>query len=900
MCVCDVTRAMASRGILALRAELDEQTKEIQKLQKEVERATEHTINQLSLPQNCQRPTPSGCDTTARLLCASSAARGSQDLLSSVTSQVLTSKSPLHGSQEGVIATRCNGMQSGLDGTSCLADKYSVKPSPTDYSSLLSDACRRSEEDRATHVPQLHPLRQSTTELNTKVLELMKKNTELGLWCNESKSQDGAIKQLEDKIQELETAKVVQEEMLKQAHAYIDILKEMLQKRDLVHQDIQKAILAYIDPSGKELQSGFDFSNLGTILMKVFHELADEVSSLKAKLQTTEEKINFINNELEIKEKSLKQCQERCSDFVKEHDQEVAALTLEMNSARDHGKTMQDELEAVQKQNKKYEEHIANLELVVSQLRSELKNCKKCYKEKVEELRHQLSVTNTALEEAHSEQSRATQDFSNQLTQLNEALKMCEKQLDLEKEKNKKLQDHENAGKVANEHLRRELIERAMEVERLQVLANVMKEDSRQMEAQQVKIIQEKMKHLNFTTGQLESMKRSLQKVTEDLAAKTQSLEHSENSVKELKAHLAEKEKTLKNAVDELRKLRSYAEAKKKEVLQLKTVLEQTSQMLEDTETLNLLLIEKDNMIKTLREQVETLTQVVGQQNQKIGSLEAERCQLIEEASLMNDIIQYNKVMAENNDIKICELEDACSILNMEKAKLTDECIEKSHAAKKLRKEKEEIIAELKETQKNYESLKRKCESWNREDKENATAILKMQLQATIAELVGTKNTLKTVEDCDGHAIKIATRMQKKITAKREQIDTLQSRIHFLEEALNNATKDKKHLKVEKAKLMQKCASEAAEKNKLSDAMQTFKSENLALKGQVANKEAALDKTMLQLSECQAVIQHLEQEIMCLRLQHTLDLKARSSKTFLVKLSYRLQNHCFVFVLSTL
>ncbi|KAM5191537.1 coiled-coil domain-containing protein 158 [Mantella aurantiaca] len=881
--VTDVARAMASRNLLTLRAELDEQTKEIQKLQNEVERATQRTINQLSLSshEKCHQLTACDNNTTSKI---SSSARSNHSVLSSVSLQAL--KSHLHAEQtshrESGLGTQCSVMQNGLDKTTCPVDKYPVKTSLNDYSSLFINEQRRSEEISSTEGHHQHSLIQSVNELNVKVQELVKKNAEINIRNNERKSQEEANRQLQGRIQELETANGVQEEMLKQAHAYIDILKEMLQKRDHVHQDIQGTILKYINSSGKEILPTCDFSNLGTFVVKMYQELADELFSFKTKLHITEDQIDVLKKELEDKEKSLKHCQERCDNFAKKHEQEMAAMSLEMNTAEIHAKKIQAQLDTFQQQSTKHKDHIANLESVMSELQSEQESCERTYKDKVEELNKQLLIANTALEKTQGEHTELSQNLGKQLQELNhlqEAFKMCEKQLHLEREQNRELQEQANIGKFTNDHLRRELIERSMEVEHLQLMVTVVKEESQQKEKEKLKTIQDKTSNLNIVTCQLESMKATLQKMTEELEVKTQSLKNAEKNITESKVLLVEKDKTLKNATEELKKLRLYAEAKKKELQQLKTTSEQMSEMLEDTETLKLLLVEKDNMIMTLRDQIQTLTRVVGQQNQKVGSLEAEKSQLLEEASLRNALIQDSKVMAEKKDLRIHELEEMCRLLNMEKRKLTNESIEKTCAANRLRKERKEIVAELRETQselaclsEDYETLKRNNQN-RTQDTENATAILKVHLKAAIAELTQTKNTLKTVEDCDGQAIKIASRMQKKITAKREQIDALQSRIQFLEEALSNAVKDERHLKMERTNLLQRFASQAAEKNKLCDTVEILSSENIALKGNVANTEATLDQTLLQLSECQAVIQHLEQEITLLRLQHTLDLK---------------------------
>ncbi|KAM9330516.1 coiled-coil domain-containing protein 158 [Gastrophryne carolinensis] len=863
---------MASRNLLTLRLELDEQTKEIQKLQKEVEQATQRTISQLSLSnhETCHKNPSHDGATIPKLSLVSSF---------SAPLQAFALKRPLNGGQTKLDQEgsdiKYSVIQNGWDGSSCPMDEHHLKAFPGKSSFLVGDG--KKKPDYTSSLVQQHNLRQSINELNSKVQELLNKSTKNGIRCNELKGQEEANNQ--GRIQELETANLVQEEMLKQAHAYIDILKEMLQKRDQVYQDIQRAILEYGERSGTKMFQEVDLGNLGTVVVKIYQELADEASSLKTKLLNTEDHLDILKKQFQDKEDNLKQCQEKCDNFHNEHEQQVAVLSLELKDAKSQAKKMQNELEVIKQQNTKHEDHVTNLECVVSQLRSELKSCKKTNKDKVEELKKQLSVANASLEKAQHEQSQCSQDFAKQLTQLNEALKMYEKQLDLEKKQYKQLQEKENANRLTNENLKRELMERTVTVEQLQVMVNKIKEDNDQKEEEQLKTIQEKTAGLNFASCQLEYMKTTLQKMTEELTVKALSLENAEKNAKNLKVHLAEKDKALNDAVNELGKLRSYAEAKKREVHELQSASEQLSEMLEDTETLKLLLAEKDNMIMTLREQIETLTRVVGQQNQKVGSLEEEKSQLLAEASHRSSLIQDTMAMAEKKEARINELEEMCCVLNLEKTKLTNECIEKACVAKKLKKEKEEIAAELRGTQNELARLSEDLETLRRNyqnqkgESETTTAILKIQLKATVAELAQAKNTLRTAEGCDGHAMKIASRMQKKITAKREQIDSLQSRIQFLEEALSDATKEKQNIKLENTKLMKQYSIKAAEKNKLSVAAESLKCENTALKGNVANTEATLDKTLFQLAECQAVIQCLEQEIMRLRLQHTLDLK---------------------------
>ncbi|XP_066430442.1 coiled-coil domain-containing protein 158 isoform X2 [Eleutherodactylus coqui] len=875
---------MASRNLLALRAELGEQTKEIQKLQKEVEKATQNTINQLSKSKREQyyKPSTTNSHNVSREPVTSSSQRGNLSLFSSVPLQdLLLQSSQCIGQavdpEETSLPKTCSLMQNPSAGTSCPPDIHSDKTNLNDWSWFKDSQRRLQQISHLQGLQQLHA-QQPASAIHLKLQELIRQNAaEVEMRPKGSISQEE--NKLDAKVQELETTNVIQEEMLKQAQVYTQLLKEKLQKRDQILQDTQKAILIYNEQSNKKVQGNFDLSNLGLIVVETLQELTDEVSSLKGQIQPAEDEINFLKGELKDKAACLKKLQESNDNLANEKEQQRALLVAEMNAVRSQSECIQTQLASSEDQNAKDAEHRANLESKVSQLQCDLQNSKRANEDKVQELKTQLSSVNEALEELQNEHARHKQESAGQHLQLNEALKTCEKQLNLEKEHNRQLQDREMVNCLTNENLRSEVIERRMEVERLQAVVNIVKEESRKKSEQQLRTIREKTASLNSTSSRLEAIEDALQKTSKELAAKSQHLDHAEKSLIETRNLLAEKDKSLQSVADELKKLRLYAESKKREVQQMRADNERTAEMQRDAETLKLLLVEKDNMIVTLRGQTEAMTQMIGQQNQKVEALEAEKSQLLDRAADKKAEIRDLALKAEKKEKRIAELEEFCTNLELEKRKLDNANTKKILAAKHMKKDREQIVAELRETQRDlanlaedYESLKTEYEN-QRGDKENTTTRLKMQLKAAIAELEQTKNTLNTVEDCDGHAVKIATRMQKKITAKREQIDMLQSRVHFLEEALSIATKDKHILKVEKKKLMQECVHEASERHRLSEMVGILKTENNTLKGNATRTEAALEKTLLQLAERQAVIQLLEQDTMRLKLQHTLNLQ---------------------------
>ncbi|EGW11394.1 Coiled-coil domain-containing protein 158 [Cricetulus griseus] len=135
------------------------------------------------------------------------------------------------------------------------------------------------------------------------------------------------------------------------------------------------------------------------------------------------------------------------------------------------------------------------------------------------------------------------------------------------------------------------------------------------------------------------------------------------------------------------------------------------------------------------------------------------------------------------------------SDLELEKVKLVNAGSERLRAVKDIRQERDQLLNEVKTSRtelnslsEDYEVLKRNFRNKS-EEMETTTNKLKMQLKSAQSELEQTRNTLKTMEGSDGHAMKVAMGMQKQITAKRGQIDALQSKVQFLEEAVTSANK---------------------------------------------------------------------------------------------------------------
>ncbi|KAM5287639.1 coiled-coil domain-containing protein 158 isoform 8-T10 [Hipposideros larvatus] len=752
-------------------------------------------------------------------------------------------------------------------------------------------------ESNELHEKQKFYLRQSVIDLQTKLQEMqMERDAMADIRRRESQSQEDLRNQLQNTVHELESAKCLKEDMLKDSNSQIEQLRKMMLSHEGVLQDIRSILVDFEEASGKKIcehdsMSTIHFRNMGSAISKILRELDTEISYLKGRIFPVEDQLEALKTESQNKiELLLQQHQDRIEQLISEHEIEITGLTEKASSARSQASSIQSQLEIIQEQarnqNSMYMRQLSELESTVSQLRSELREAKRMYEDKIEELEKQLVLANSELSEARTERDQFSQESGNlddQLQKLLADLHKREKELSLEKEQNKRLWDRDTGNSITIDHLRRELDDRNMEVQRLEALLKAMKSECQgQMERQQMAAIQgknESLEKVSSLTAQLESTKEMLRKVVEELTAKKMTLESSERTVSDLTASLQEKERAIEATNAEITKLRSRVDLKLQELQHLKNEGDHLRNMQTECEALKLQMAEKDKVIEILRQQIENMTQLVGQHGRTAGAMQVEKAQLEKEINDRRLEIQEFKILKDKKDAKIRELEARVSDLELEKVKLVNAGSERLRAVKDIKQERDQLLSEVKASRselnsltEDYEVLKRNFRNKS-EEMETTTNKLKMQLKSAQSELEQTRNTLKSMEGSDGHAMKVAMGMQKQITAKRGQIDALQSKIQFLEEAMTTANKEKHFLKEEKNKLSQELSTVATEKNKMAGELEVLRSQERRLKEKVANMEVALDKASLQFAECQDIIQRQEQESVRLKLQHTLDVK---------------------------
>uniref|UniRef100_A0A803SNT9 Coiled-coil domain containing 158 n=1 Tax=Anolis carolinensis TaxID=28377 RepID=A0A803SNT9_ANOCA len=738
--------------------------------------------------------------------------------------------------------------------------KYSERDTIVEeYSQQVKDLQKRLSETTEQHEQEKSGLRQSILELQASLQQVSReKELITDIRRKESQSQEDLGCQMKATISELKTASLLQEEMLKESSSQTEHLKKMIHGHENVFQGLRDVLMKYEEDMGKKVYehesvANLHICNLPTAFSKVLRDLEAEVLRLQGRLASFEGQLNLLKKESQCK----------------------TEMMLQQHHEREQAKN----------QNSLYMRQVSQLENTVSQLRSELRETRRMSQDKIEELEKELHLVNSEIAEAQTERDQYSQETGNlddQIQLLKSELYKKDMELNLEKEQNKRLWDRDTGSSITIDHLRRELDNKNMELQRIDSSMKSMKAECQEQMERQMSTIKEKNESIEKVasmTAQQEATKEILRKVSEELAEKKISLEAAERQVAELTLAVQQKESVIEMTNEEIQKLRGRVDSKLQELQQLKNESEHLLSVQSECDSLKLQLVEKEKVVEILRKQVENMTQVIGQHSRTAGGLEMERSQLMKEANDMKLEIHELKILQDKKDSQMRELEASLSEMELERVKLMNANAERLRTLKEMMLEREELINEIKISRIELATLVEESQVLKSDFQEQSEEMkatvnkLKLELKSAQLELEQTRATLKTTEGSDGHAMKVAIGMQKQITAKRGQIEALQSKIKFLEEAMITATKEKHYLKEERNKLSQELTCMAASNIKMAEELDILKSQDKRLKEKLATMESALDKASMQFAECQCIMQQQEQEAMRFKLQHTLDVK---------------------------
>ncbi|XP_051896544.1 coiled-coil domain-containing protein 158-like [Pristis pectinata] len=868
------TTKRPSKNLEELRKELERQTKETKKLQEEVELATKLTMNKFSWTFNEGR--------SCSLEETSSSHSDKPEMDRSFTASFPNVRSPF----------RSSILQASISKTprhkSPQTTKYDVDfvVSRKSSSSFRMPAVEKSPEDCANegdHEQSKFNVRQSVMDLQSKLQELQSERDSLmDLRLKESQDQGVLISKLHSTVQELEAVNRMQDETVRDANTQIEQLRKKVHVYDTVLNDIHQALVRYEDRTGKkvyehETVSNLHIQNLGTAVDKVLKDMDADISHLKGRFGLIEEQLDCLKTESQSKtELLLKQQEERIEQLKHEHKQELSVLTGRVDRSRSFASSFQNQVEAIQEQARNqsimYSRQLTDMESTVCHLRTELREARRMYEDKIENLeklieQSQSEVCNTKKERDEFRQEVET--MSGRIQQLMADNCKVEEDLKVAKEQNQKLWDQGTTNCISVENLQHELDCKNQEIQRLDGVINSLKEQYQHHLQYQASVDEQRnedQEKITALVNQYENCREQLCKTGEELNKKKQQLDKTEANKNQKIHRMKIAEESICDQFEE-----AVAHLKK---------------MQNENDSLKLELSEKANMLTVLRQEMENIAEMTSQQSSASEALQAERKQLQKEVDCQKQKIQELKNELEHKDTQMQELQAHLSELEREKIKLVNSATEQMSELGELLQEKEELATELKHIKAQMSDLKEEYNNLQRsyacktKEYEWSTNKLKAQLKSAQNDLDQNREAMKVLEGADAHAMKVAMGMQKQITAKRGQIDALQSKIQFLEETLENSEREKCYLKEEKVRLTKELACIVSERNKIAGELDTVKSQEKYLREKLMRLESALEKACLRFSDCQSLIQRQEQDFMRLKLQHALEVKELQGPNF--------------------
>ncbi|XP_024860846.1 coiled-coil domain-containing protein 158 isoform X1 [Kryptolebias marmoratus] len=291
-----------------------------------------------------------------------------------------------------------------------------------------------------------------------------------------------------------------------------------------------------------------------------------------------------------------------------------------------------------------------------------------------------------------------------------------------------------------------------------------------------------------------------------------------------------------------------------------------------EQETLRMKLNDGEKMINVLRLQIESSVRTAERHRDTIDNLQQENGLLIKQLNQHKLEIQQLRAELARHESNLASVEG-------ERRKLRSSVAEQSQRVREEALEKDQVAAQLELQRVQFINLTKEHKELQRlhscRNGEHEGVVLKLQSQLINArdELDKIRRTLSTLQGVDGHGLQVALDMQKEITARREQVDSLRGRIQQLEEKVERLQQEKRSQSLETHRQLQELTFIREEKRQLANELKALRSKDQQLRERIGELEAILRKMSESFANCQDFLQVREQEYFRLKLRHALDLK---------------------------
>ncbi|XP_047448118.1 coiled-coil domain-containing protein 158-like isoform X5 [Mugil cephalus] len=344
-----------------------------------------------------------------------------------------------------------------------------------------------------------------------------------------------------------------------------------------------------------------------------------------------------------------------------------------------------------------------------------------------------------------------------------------------------------------------------------------------------------------------------------------------EQQLIEVQTHLFNTQREKDGALHQTKELQTQLE-QLKHLTKLEETQSQCKTLQAEQEELKLKLNDREKTIDVLRMETESSVQITVQHRHTIDSLHQEN-------SLLSNQLNQHKLEIQQLRAEIDQHKSDLAVVKHERRQLQASLTEKSQRVREDALEKRQLTAQLELlrmqllTLTNEHKELQQVHSCKNEEHEGVVLKLQSQLRNAHDELDQMRSTLKTLVGADGHGLHVALDMQKEITAKRDQVDSLQGTIQYLKENMDKLHQEKRYQHMEAQRQLRELTFVKEEKRQLINELEALCSNDKQLRGRISELEAILHKMSESFANCQDFTQLQEQEFFRLKLQHALDLK---------------------------
>nr|XP_034303301.1 coiled-coil domain-containing protein 158-like isoform X7 [Crassostrea gigas] len=825
-----------------------------------------------------------------------------------------------------------------------------LEKSLKDSQEQVADLRRRLQEANELSEQQKRQFRSNIEELKSKlqeteinrdaVLDLRQGHPYYIFGQKESSNQEMMLNKFQMSIQQLQEKVRGQEEALQEANRRLESTNR---EKYLIDTALNQIRLLLVDVERKRGKPYFESDPVSKqvpgMLVHTFERFVQEMNSdsdqKKSRISELENEVKSLKQNIsQDKESLIKEQQEKemgifgvfrkITNMSAEHEKQMLALQERSNNSRKQATHLQQQLAMIEGQQEQQlklrDATIVELESKIRHLKEEHHEDRIKWQEKREVYERSQESYQTETLKLRSDRDDALKETATLQSKLEEsqnALVRCKTELDLEKQKTVHVWEKETAMQSRQKELETKLEEKQKDTERLEKMLELIKNECNAQ-------VSEKLMQRISTAERMER-ERHLDQIS-SLTSQLSSLTEKSNRVS-LELDLARSEannlkQQLRDTADKLDSTRiqfEAVEAEKKHVANMLSdkkadmervtqerdyyngLLEQRNQEIANLkgqkEKLTIQLEEKEKNLKVLGDQSSKIVDLVDNNTRSNEILREEKDRLMTMLNERTVALEELKTSRETMSKKMKIREKRIKELEGEKQRYEEEAALRQEEMMIVHQEKESLFSELKESRYEVSLLTEQKDAVKRElEKEidsQAKEISKLQAKVKAAdqEVRLAQRTLRTRDSADHQAVKVADKMQKEVTLKRNEIDSLKTKMRWYEDKLDSLSRERNSLEHDKDRLKTSLNKSLTHSQQLSAELELSQNKVMDLKSQISRLETALEKSLkrnklrkaaeklgkpqstTKNAMCQAELEQYQQDVARLKLRHQLDLQ---------------------------